>query len=109
MASGYRLQATDCSLQLAARRRTIRRARTLIHDDMTRCFLGVDIGATKTHALVADEDGRALGFGQAGPGNYQVVGYPGMTEALNLATAQALAAAGVAAEQLAGAGLGVGG
>ncbi|MFL5805809.1 MAG: N-acetylglucosamine kinase [Roseiflexaceae bacterium] len=72
-------------------------------------MLGVDVGATKTHALVADETGRALGFGQAGPGNYQVVGYEGMALALREATAAALAMAGVTIERIAGAGLGVGG
>ena len=30
-------------------------------------FLGIDIGGTKSHALIADEEGRAVGFGQAGP------------------------------------------
>ena len=45
--------------------------------DMTRCFVGVDIGATKSHALVADEEGRAVGFGTAGPGSYEVIGWEG--------------------------------
>jgi N-acetylglucosamine kinase-like BadF-type ATPase len=76
---------------------------------MNPFFLGVDIGATKTHALIADETGRALGFGQAGPGNYQVVDYAGMAAALREATTQALAIAGVQHGQLAGAGLGIGG
>ena len=31
-------------------------------------FLGVDIGGTKSHALIADENGQAVGFGQAGAG-----------------------------------------
>ena len=34
---------------------------------MTRYYLGVDIGATKSHALIADETGRVVGFGAAGP------------------------------------------
>jgi N-acetylglucosamine kinase-like BadF-type ATPase len=76
---------------------------------MQRLFLGVDIGATKTHALIADETGRAIGFGQTGPGNYQVVNYTGMAAALREATTQALAMAGVGHGQLAGAGLGIGG
>jgi N-acetylglucosamine kinase-like BadF-type ATPase len=76
---------------------------------MQRYYLGVDVGATKTHALVADETGRALGFGQAGPGNYQVVGYAGMAAALHEATGQALAMAATTIEQIAGAGLGIGG
>ena len=41
-------------------------------------FLGIDIGGTKSHALIADETGRAVGFGQGGPGNHEVVGYSGL-------------------------------
>ena len=76
---------------------------------MTAYFLGIDIGATKTHALIADETGRALGFGHAGPGNHQTVGYPGMAAAIRAATLQALAAAGLAGDQLSGAGFGIAG
>lgn len=36
--------------------------------------LGVDAGASKTFALIADGIGRILGFGQGGPGNHQTVG-----------------------------------
>ena len=36
--------------------------------------LGLDAGATKTFALVADAKGHVLGFGHGGPGNHQVVG-----------------------------------
>ena len=46
---------------------------------MTRYYLGVDVGATKSHALIADESGRAVGFAAAGPGTRQVVGYDGLT------------------------------
>ena len=56
---------------------------------MTRYFLGVDIGATKSHALIADEAGRAAGFGDAGPGNHEVVGYDGLTAVLQEIAAQA--------------------
>ena len=49
---------------------------------MTAYFLGVDIGGTKSHALIADETGRAIGFGEAGPGNYEDVGYAGLATAL---------------------------
>src|SRR5512139_1083183 len=76
---------------------------------MTQYFLGVDVGSTKTHPMVADETGQALGFGQAGAGNHEVVGYDGLNAALSTATGQALAAAGLAKEQLAGAGFGVAG
>jgi N-acetylglucosamine kinase-like BadF-type ATPase len=36
--------------------------------------LGVDGGATKTFAIVADERGHIRGFGQGGPGNHETVG-----------------------------------
>ncbi len=76
---------------------------------MTAYFLGVDIGATKSHALIADADGRLLGFGQAGAGNYQSVGYRGMVAALREATAEVLAMAGLTIEAITAAGLGIGG
>ena len=76
---------------------------------MTRYYLGVDIGATKSHALIADETGRAVGFGAAGPGNHEVVGYDGLIAALGECTGQALAMAGIDRREIAGAGFGVGG
>ncbi len=72
-------------------------------------FVGIDVGATKTHALIADDTGRAVGFGEAGPGNHESVGYPGLVEALGLATTRALANAGLARGDMAGAGFGVAG
>ncbi len=74
-----------------------------------RFLLGVDVGGSKTHALVADEDGCARGFGCAGMGNYQGVGYEGMRQALAQAAGQAFAGAGIAVSQLFGAGFGIGG
>jgi N-acetylglucosamine kinase-like BadF-type ATPase len=71
--------------------------------------MGVDIGATKSHALIADDRGRAVGFGAQGPGNYEVVGWEGMQRTLRAVTAQALASAGLAAGQIAGAGFGIAG
>src|SRR5688572_7553056 len=72
-------------------------------------FLGVDVGGTKTHALVTDETGHVLGFGRSGPGNRTLVGYQGFTDALRQATNEALATAGLTTEQIAGAGFGVAG
>ena len=72
-------------------------------------FLGVDIGGTKTHALIADEEGQVLGFGERGPGNHQSVGYGGMRKVLHDATGQALAEAGLSISQMAGAGFGIAG
>lgn len=76
---------------------------------MTAYFLGVDIGGTKSHALIADETGRAVGFGEAGPGNYEDVGYDGLAATLAIVTQRALADAGLGLEQIAGAGFGIAG
>ncbi len=74
-----------------------------------RCFLGVDVGSSKTHALVADESGRCLGFGKAGGGNHQTGGYPLLAQALQQSVFQAVERAGIPIAQLAGAGFGVSG
>jgi N-acetylglucosamine kinase-like BadF-type ATPase len=76
---------------------------------MTRHFLGVDIGATKSHALIADERGYAVSFGEHGAGNYEVVGWDGLRRALHAVVEQALAFADIGVEQLAGAGFGIAG
>lgn len=74
-----------------------------------RYFLGVDIGGTKTHTVIADENGNVLGFGHSGPGNHQGVGYEGMLSVLQTGFAQALQTAGLDASQIAGAGFGIAG
>lgn len=74
-----------------------------------RYFLGADIGGTKTHSLIADETGRVLGFGEAGSGNQQDVGYSGMLHALQSSLHQALNGANLSQEQICGAGFGVAG
>lgn len=77
--------------------------------DMSTYFLGVDIGGTKSHALIADAAGRAVGFGEAGPGNYEDVGYEGLAATLAAVTKRALADAGLTKAQIAGAGFGIAG
>ncbi|HBX69067.1 MAG TPA: hypothetical protein DEH25_06715 [Chloroflexi bacterium] len=72
-------------------------------------FLGIDIGATKSHALVADDKGQAIGFAEAGPGNHEVVGWDGYRAVLQALTSAALANAHVNLAQIRGAGFGVAG
>ena len=72
-------------------------------------FLGVDAGGTKTHALIADETGRAIGFGVAGPGNWEGVGYEILTKNLLEVATQALEMAGIPIQEIAGAGFGLAG
>ena len=76
---------------------------------MTRYFLGFDVGATKSHALVADEAGQALGFGQGGPGNPMDIGHHAFAELLRVLTQEALVSAGVDDKNIAGVGFGIGG
>lgn len=72
-------------------------------------YLGADLGATKTHTLIVDETGRALGFGESGPGNHESAGYDGMFQSMKSGMEQALHAAGLKKEDIAGAGFGVAG
>jgi N-acetylglucosamine kinase-like BadF-type ATPase len=77
-------------------------------DRPPRFYLGADVGATKTHLLIADGTGQVAGFGQAGPGNHEVVGYEGLSGALQEALRSACPD-GFSIDQIAGAGFGVGG
>jgi N-acetylglucosamine kinase-like BadF-type ATPase len=72
-------------------------------------YLGVDLGSTKTHTLIVDESGRALGFGESGSGNHEDVGYEGMLETLQQGLERALRHAGLRHTDIAGAGFGVSG
>lgn len=72
-------------------------------------FLGIDVGASKTHTLIADENGVCCGFGKSSGGNHQVVGYAGLVAALKKSMEQACKMAGITADQIAGAGFGIAG
>jgi N-acetylglucosamine kinase-like BadF-type ATPase len=76
---------------------------------MTHYFFGADVGSTKTHVAIADETGRVQGLGESGAGNPDTVGYEGLRRALANATRSAMQQAGLAIEQIAGAGFGVSG
>lgn len=72
-------------------------------------YLGVDTGASKSHALIADQQGQAIGFGQAGPGNWESVGWEGARAALDQIISQATAQAGIGPEDLTAAAFGLAG
>jgi N-acetylglucosamine kinase-like BadF-type ATPase len=76
---------------------------------MNGYLLGVDVGATKTHALLADASGTVLGFGGGGPGNPFHVGHDGLLRAIAGAVEQALKCAGVSKAQIRSAGFGIAG
>ncbi len=71
--------------------------------------LGLDAGGTKTFCLVSDGAGRILGFGKAGPGNYEYKGVEAAAKENREAVMAALADAGLGLEDIAAAGLGVAG
>ena len=72
-------------------------------------FLGIDVGSSKTHALIADEAGACVGFGKSWGGNHQAVGYDGLENVLKESFEQAKATAGISVDQIAGAGFGIAG
>ncbi len=74
-----------------------------------RYFLGIDVGSSKTHALIVDETGQCLGFGKSGSGNHQSVGYEATARVIAESFLQACQMAGVTAGQIAGAGFGIAG
>ena len=74
-----------------------------------RYFLGADLGATKTHTLITDETGVALGFGESGPGNHESIGYDRMFQSMQAGMEQALNGAGLKKAEITGAGFGVAG
>jgi N-acetylglucosamine kinase-like BadF-type ATPase len=72
-------------------------------------FLGIDVGSSKTHALIADETGQCIGFGKSSGGNHQGVGYDGLLNVLQESFDDARRSSGVEKGQIAGAGFGVAG
>ncbi|HEX6509803.1 MAG TPA: BadF/BadG/BcrA/BcrD ATPase family protein, partial [Chloroflexota bacterium] len=58
-------------------------------------ILGVDAGASKTLAALADETGQVVGFGRAGGANHQSLGLAVAIERVRGAATAALAGAGV--------------
>lgn len=76
---------------------------------MAAYFLGGDLGGTKTRVVIANLAGQVLGFGEAGPGNHEAVGFSGVETNLSQAINKALDAAGLSIDQIDGAGFGIGG
>ena len=72
-------------------------------------FLGIDVGGSKTHALLSDENGQVLGFGVGPGGNPEMVGYDGLTLAMQAALHKACKRSGMKRTQIAAAGFGIAG
>lgn len=76
---------------------------------MSRLFLGVDGGGTKTLAAVSDETGRLVAHARAGGSNYQDLGVSAAGRELKAAVDSALRAAGAGLEDVAAAAFGMSG
>ena len=72
-------------------------------------LLGVDVGGSKTHAVLADEHGRVLGVGLAGGGNWEGVGLDRARAAWAAAIAAALEQAGVTSAEISAGAFGLAG
>jgi N-acetylglucosamine kinase-like BadF-type ATPase len=72
-------------------------------------YLGIDIGSTKTAALIVDESGEQIGYSQGGPGNHETVGFDGMERSIREALDGAFSIANIHADKIAGAGFGIAG
>jgi N-acetylglucosamine kinase-like BadF-type ATPase len=71
--------------------------------------LGIDGGASKTHAVLADERGRVRGVGHAGCSNWEVVGLEGAQAAFEQAVGTAMADAGIGQKEIGASGYGLAG
>lgn len=78
-------------------------------NNASSCFLGIDTGTSKTHALITDFTGNVLGYGISGSGNYEVVGFDGFKKAMSSAAEDALIMAGVNKDEFISMGFGISG
>jgi N-acetylglucosamine kinase-like BadF-type ATPase len=76
---------------------------------MAGFYLGVDIGNTKSHVLIVDESGQAVGFGTGGPGNHEVLGVEGFRSTLHTVVERATTQADLTVADLSGVGFGIAG
>jgi len=76
---------------------------------MMRYFLGVDVGNTKSHALICDEEGTAVGFGIGGSGNHESIGKESFQNLLQDIVNQAIASSKITRKDIAAAGFGIAG
>lgn len=76
---------------------------------MKQYYLGVDIGGTKSHALLSDDCGNVIALGTSGAANHQSVGYEQMVNVMRDIIEQTLSISGIKIDQIAGAGFGIAG
>jgi N-acetylglucosamine kinase-like BadF-type ATPase len=76
---------------------------------LSHCYLGVDIGGSKSLALLCDETGTVLAMARQGCGNPDFVGYDGLACVLNSLLEEVTVQAGVDPCWIRGAGFGISG
>jgi len=76
---------------------------------VTKYYLGIDAGGTKTFCLIGDEEGHIKGFGRAGAGNYECFGVEPAAVENRKAVHGALDDAGLSLDDIAGIGMGIAG
>jgi N-acetylglucosamine kinase-like BadF-type ATPase len=76
---------------------------------MGKRYLGIDVGGTKSEALLTDGQGRVLAFQKGGPGNPETVGYEGFFTLLDSLISAIERDAGVERGEISAAGMGIGG
>jgi N-acetylglucosamine kinase-like BadF-type ATPase len=76
---------------------------------MTKYYLGLDAGGTKTFCLVGDAEGHILGFGRGAAGNYEAYGVEPAAIEIRKAVEGALGKAGLRIDDLSGIGMGIAG
>ena len=75
----------------------------------TGYLLGVDVGNTKTHALISNISGELVGFGESSCGNYEVVGVNGFKQSINHSINCAMKMSNICKEQIVSMGFGISG
>ena len=76
---------------------------------MTNYYLGVDVGNTKSHALIANAQGQAIGFGETGTASWEAIGWRDARAVLGALIDQTLDSAGLGKEDIVGVGFGLAG
>jgi glucosamine kinase len=86
----------DVRVILTSKITAVKAPRSLFDDEMTTMqkLLAIDAGGTSTRAVIVDDSGNCLGFGQAGGGNPISAGFERALDALADATSMALAPSG---------------
>ncbi len=72
-------------------------------------LLGIDVGNSKTHALISDLSGEVIGFSETGCGSYEVLGPEGFSESLQTITNSVVENAGIDSSDILAMGFGIAG